>query len=225
MQKGQGRAGSRAGLATWRSAVGRSTAGLWTGRGAAGPPVHRGPGPGAEGVAAAALHGRGRGLVGAAIRGAGKRAEGTGGLRVVQRGRCARRQRLGVAGVRGPRGGAMRRQQLTPASADTEKEKGRGHAEDAYAFAATVRTQKGSHLDTNGGGARRFAAAAGLDDSAAALRASDGVLATRDCARVLGGSRTGATAFKNAGTDRGSSIHARRGSRSRPLRRICFGRR
>ena len=162
--------------------------GLWTGRGAAGPPVHRGPGPGAKGVAAAALHGRGRELIRAAIRCARKRAVGTDGLRALQRGRCVRLQRLGVAGVRGPRGGAMRRRRrLTPASADTEKEKRRGHTEDAYAFAATVRTQKGSHLDTNGGGARRFAAAAGLSDSAAALRASDWVLAARDYARVLGG--------------------------------------
>ena len=35
----------------------------------------------------------------------------------MQRGRCARRRRLGVAEVRGPRGGAMRRRRLTPASA------------------------------------------------------------------------------------------------------------
>ena len=41
----------------------------------------------------------------AALRGVGRRTKGTGGLRVVRRGRCARRPRQGKARAKGPHGG------------------------------------------------------------------------------------------------------------------------
>ena len=44
-------------------------------------------------------------LAATATRGTGSRADGTGGLRVVRRGRCARRPRRGKARAKGPRGG------------------------------------------------------------------------------------------------------------------------
>jgi hypothetical protein len=83
----------------------------------AGVAVHGGPRPGRgerRGWAAAARHGRGRELAGAPFCGAGRHADIVGEVRAGQRGRCARRWRLGVAGVCGPRGGAMRRRRLTP---------------------------------------------------------------------------------------------------------------
>ena len=162
---------------------------LWTGGGGSG--VHRSMvdrGRGGE---------RGRGGApwprpGARRGGDTRRGEARG-----ERGRAARNAagpvRATAAAGRGRSARATRRRDA--AAAPNSGERGRvhgrerGRAEGAYAFATTVRSQKGSHLGANGGGARRFAAAAGRGDSAAALRASDGVLAARDCTRVLGGVR------------------------------------
>jgi len=197
LQKVQGRAGRPARLATWRLAVGPvHGAVLWT---SGARPVHRSmvdrdrAGQGARGGAPWPRSGARRG-------GKTRRGEAHG-----ERGRAARGAagpvRATAAAGRGRSAQATRR--CDAAAAPNSGERGRvngrerGRAEGAYAFAATVRTQKGSHLDTNGGGARRFVAAAGRGDSAAALRASDGALAARDCARVFGGgARTGAATFK-----------------------------
>jgi len=76
---------------------------------ARGAPVYDGPsqarGRRGGGAATATPWPALRQLAVAALRGTGRRAEGTGGLRAVQRGRCTWRQRLGVAGVHCSRGG------------------------------------------------------------------------------------------------------------------------
>ena len=161
--------------------------------GTAGPRVHGGPRPGATGQGVRPR----RRAIGAAQSSPWRRCRAREAA-PWPRSRCGRRgerdARAGLADGRPRRVG--RAAAATPASVAREIERERERAESISVLVATARTRGGAHLDPNDGGTRRFAAAAGRGDSAAALRASDGVLAARDCARVLGGSRTGAAAFK-----------------------------